>query len=243
MKYIKHYNESLNNTTIDDIREFFSNLKKFSYDFKDYYNIIELTHKIEKEIDNNSDMTFFGYTNSSVFIPIVSTVTTHLHKMFDMIVANDYQGIYDYCNSKDSFFNYFIEMHENGRYYSKLKNHISTVLSKSLNNNNFKPYYELCIRKDAYKNNKYSLSEQYDIIKDILNKSSLNDEYDLDYYMSNRIYIKIIKKDNVILNSKQLKEIEIAKNFGLEKYNELYELLLKQEENNETVDMAKKFNV
>jgi hypothetical protein len=211
MKYIKQY-ENLNNNYIPDIREFFSNLKKITYLFEDYYNFLDLFDEINKKLNVKHTMPFFGFTNGSQFSPIVDTVTKELHKIFDMAVKNDYKGIYDGCNEEKFGWNYFDKQ---TKIYFTIENHISITIAKALNTKYLdKPYFDTRFKKY----DKYNILDKTDIndkILEIANESSLSKKYKINVWENE---MRIIAKKREDFTPSQLEEIEIAKEFGLEKY-------------------------
>lgn len=247
MKYIKRYNEGYMEEKINDIREFFSNLKMITYHFEDYDIFNKFKNDIEKVLNTTCGMSFFGFTNLSecLYIPIIDTVTVQLHRMFDIILNNDYQGIYEGCNERKFYYNTFFEYDNKGKYYVKLKNHISEVISKQVNDEDFKSYYHILFRTRSFNNSeKIEEEKETNIINSIIDKYNLNDKYTISIYSSgSRRELNIIRKNRIVLNSGQEKEIEEAKIFGLQKYEELKKLQSTQDDYNNTVDKTKKFNI
>jgi len=251
MKYIKHNNENYMNKKITDIREFFSNLKMITYHFEDYniFNIFKTD--IENELNVKCEMPFFGFSNlsESFFIPIIDTVTVQLHKMFNMIINNDYIDIYDDCNSGKLGYNRFIIYEKNGKYFSKIGNHMSDIISREVNDEKFKSYYYIRFRTRSFNNSeKIEEEKETNIINDIIDTHNLNDKYNISIYSSGSLReIKIISKNRIILNSYQKKEIENSKLFGFDKYQELEKLLSKQKEHNDNIEnithIEKEFNL
>ena len=240
MKFIKHYNEGYNMTEkITDIREFFSNLKLITYHFEDYHIFNKFKNDIEKELNTTCGMSFFGFTiNGRFFDPIIDTVTVELHKMFDIIVNNDYQGIYDGCNERKFGGNRFEYYERNTKYYLYLENHISKVISSNVNDDRFTPYYDIRFRTRIFTNSdKIEEEKETKIINDIIDKYNLKEKYEILIDSSgSRREIRIIRKNRIILNSKQKKEIEKAKLFGLHKYEELKERIPGQIQHNDLID-------
>jgi len=239
MTHIKSYNESFFDKKITDIREFFSNLKLITYHFEDYHIFNKFKTDIENELHTKCGMPFFGFTlHGSFFDPIIDTVTVELHKMFDMIVKNDYQGIYDDCNTKKFGYNYFEIYEKSTKYYLYLENHISKVISSNINDERFTPYYDISFRTRIFTNSeKIEEEKETKVINDLINKYSLNDKYDISRYNEgSRREIRIISKNRIKLNSEQEKEIEKAKLFGLHKYEELKERIPGQIQHNDLID-------
>lgn len=247
MKHIKHYNEGYMKAPIIDIREFFSNLKLITYHFEDYDIFNNFKNDIAKELKTNCEMQFFGFTNSSefCFFPIIDTVTSELHKMFNMIRNNDYQGIYDGCNELKFGHNRFLFYTKSGKYFTSLENHMSTVIARELDDEKFKPYYYFRFKTRSFNNSeKIEEEKEKNIINDIIDKYSLNDKYNISIYNSgSRRELKIISKNRIILSTEQEKEIEEAKLFGLHKYEKLAKMLSTEEDYNNTLDKTNKFNI
>ena len=235
---------------IVDIREFFSNLKMITYHFEDYYIFNKFENDIENELNTKCDLSFFGFTINGVFFdPIIDTVTVELHSMFDMIVNNDYQSIYDKCNDNKFWHNGFEYYDRNSKYYIYLGNHISKVISSNVNSEIFTPYYDIRFRTRIFTNSdKIEEDKEAKIINDIIYKYNLNDKYEITIWSEgSRREIRIIRKNRMILNFEQKKQIEEAKLFGLQKYEYLKERMPAQIENNILIDSIiknkNKFNI
>jgi hypothetical protein len=228
MKYIKTYEYWGYDKPIDDIREFFSNLKILSYYFEDYHKINDLFKEIGDEIGEKVPMCYFGVTNESEsqFIPIVNTVTKHIHKIFDMIVKSDYKGIYDYCNNSNGYI--YFERTRNGQLKGvSIDNHLSKEISNVLSYSDriMKVYYSCKFNHSRWTDNKYETTkEKKNVIANVIEKNNLKNKYNISNYYDNSNEIRIISKNNIELNSEQLKEIEKAKEYGLEKYKYLKEI-------------------
>jgi hypothetical protein len=212
MKYIKQY-EDFGKEYIYDIREFFSNLKKLTFLFEDYHNFLDLFDEIDTKLNIKHKMPFFGFTNDFQFSPIVDTVTSQLHKIFDMTVQNDYQGIYDGCNEEKYGWNYF---DKKSRPYFTIESHISKTLAKALNFLD-KPYFDTKFIKytDYHFIDKTDMSNK---IKNIIKDSTINKKYNIKVWENE---VRIIAKKRIDFTPAQLEEIEKAKEFGLEIYKHL----------------------
>jgi hypothetical protein len=223
MKHIKTY-EKWGKEYIIDIREFFSNLKILSYLYKDYYNFLNLFDEIDTKLNTKHSMPFFGFTSEgeSQYSPIIDTVTKVLHKIFDMIVKNDYQGIYDWFNDEKNGFFYFDKPGK--RPYFTVKNYISEQLTRDLN---FlvKPYFST--KFNTY--DKYNYNEKINKSKDILEIAKESPLYEKYIFRVWENEMRIIAKQRDTFTPSQLEEIERAKEFGLEKYKHLKPLADAQE--------------
>lgn len=207
MRNIITYESYYRKTLETDIRTFFSNLKMLSYFFEDYYKFNDFLDEIQNDTGVWHDMSFFGFTNEFQYIPLVDTVTKHIHRIFHLIIESDYQKIYDYCNSERSDYNYFEK-----KYNYNFSNHMSEELSKLLYYDDLKPYFS------TRYNTKLGVIKVSNDIENIIKKSDLNDKYNMNYYSKE---IRIIAKNRITFNAKQLEEIEKAKEFGLVKYEYL----------------------
>jgi len=188
-------------------------------------------------------MTFFGFTTGSFFKPIVDKVTSKIHLLFDMTLKNDYIGIYNWCNTnKNSDYNYFEKDDRHG-IYSKLENHISQEIAKAVHDEDFRPYMEFGTFNSMW-DKKYETKELRKIAEKITKKSKLNDKYTFSIYSSdNKIEISIIAKERISFNTKQLAEIEKAKEFGEEKYKHLKHRIDNKKELDKLNKQTTKYNL
>ena len=215
MKYIKTFEDS-RFALIKDVREFFSNLKKLSYLFEDYYKFNQLIEVIKIKTHMRSERAIFYFTNNSEsqYFPIVNTISEIIHKIFDMIVKNDYEGIYDYLNHEKNGFYYFEKY---GKYTSFETQTLATEeVAKALSFSE-KPAYRIKFRHDFGDNSK--MSEKENMIRKIIQNSELSKKYNIKIYVSGNIELNIIPKEALIYNAEQLKEIENAGEFGQKKYD------------------------
>ena len=237
MKYLKTY-ESWGVDLVYHIREFFSNLKKLTYFFEDYYEIEQFFGEMANKMELRKPMTFFGFTTGSSSFPIVDTVTSKIHLLFDMSLKSDYIGIYNWCNTNKNSYNYFEKDDRHG-IYSKLENHISEEIAKAVHDEHFRPYMMFGTFNSRW-DKKYETKELRVIAEKITKESKLNDKYTFSIYLSgNKIEISIIAKERIKFNSKQLAEIEEAKEFGEEKYKHLKHRI----DNKKLIDTSNKYNL
>jgi len=246
MKTYKQFNEAYhsNNDERIDIREFFANLKKFSYDFKDYYKfksfLLDAKNKIDARkllLHNNLqysfDMSYFGYTNDSetFYMPIIDNLTRELHKIFSLIVDEDYEEIYEYFNSDKSMsrFEYMTP-----KYVSfSTKTYNTEKLARAFEKD-FKPYYETKIRS-----NRDDKKEITKILEKLIEESNLSKDYNFSMYGDWFIDVRIIKKvENTYTPEEELK-IQEAREFGMRKY----EILKWRQDNKETFIDGMKYNL
>jgi hypothetical protein len=222
MKYIKTRESYGYDESKIDIREFFANLKKFSYDFKDYYNFKNFLFDAQKEINANKlqqkfELSYFGYTNGSFFIPIIDKLTIELHKIFQLIIDEKYDEIYEYFNSDKSIskFEYI-----KPKYFSfSTKTYCTKELAR-LFQKNFKPYYKTRISFNKNKNDKDKIIK---ILEKFAEESKLNKDYNISIYSEGEwnVDVRFIKKIENIYTSEQELKIQEAREFGNKKYKDL----------------------
>jgi hypothetical protein len=247
MKYLKTF-ERWGREFIADIREFFSNLKKITYYFKDYYKVDKFFTEISKEIGLKKPMWFFGFTNSteSFYSPIIDQITSKLHIIYPMILKNDYQGIYDWCNDENKSGYNFFEISTKKGIVASIENHISKVIAKDLPTDGnekgvYKPYYNIKFwNYSIVYSNKREFEELKNIVDEMIKKSDLNDDYNFHVYSTDRIIeITVVHKNKINFTSEQLKEIEEAKEFGQKKYEHLQHLIADKK----IIDTGYKYNL
>lgn len=243
MRFIKTY-ERWGVELVTDIREFFSNLKKLTFFFDDYYEIQDFFGEMANKMELRKPMIFFGFTTGGSSFPIVDKVTSKIHLLFDMTQKSDYIGIYNWCNNnKNSGYNYFEKDDRHGL-HSSLGNHISDEIAKAVHgDDDFRPYMEFSTFNSMW-DKKYETKELRVIAEKMTKESKLNDKYTFRIYSSdNRIEVSIIAKERIKFDSKQLAEIEEAKEFGEEKYKHLKHRIDNKKELDELNNQTNKYNL